>query len=206
MSTDLIIMVVKLCKHSSFLLETISVDFDVTDQLLIKFSDSLSWKNHIDSLIPKLISACYAIRAIKPFVNQETLLMVYYAYFHSIIRYGVIFWGNSSYAIVFYLQKRMIRIITGIGNRTSGKHSFIALKILTLSFLYIYSLLCFVVDNMDQYYFVSDIHNRKTREVLNLIFTTHPPNPLVIMSKRLILYGHQTTLSTIKFETIIQRC
>jgi hypothetical protein len=84
--------------------------------------------------------------------------MVYYAYFHSIIRYGIIFWGNSSYTInVFYFQKRMIRIITGIRNRTLCKRSFIALKILTPSSLYIYSLSCFVVDNMDQYYFVSGI-------------------------------------------------
>jgi hypothetical protein len=72
--------------------------------------------------------------------------MVSYAYFHSVIRYGIIFLGNSSYAIkVFYLQKRMIRIIAGIGNRTWCKQSFIALKILTLSSLYIYSLLCIVV-------------------------------------------------------------
>jgi hypothetical protein len=97
----------------------------------------------------------------------------------------------------------MIRIITGIGNRTSCKQSFIALKILTLSSLYIYSLLCFVVDNMDQYYFVSGIHNRNTRQELN-------PNlyqPQTHLSKRLILYGHQTIqLSTITFEKIIQRC
>jgi hypothetical protein len=103
--------------------------------------------------------------------------MVYYAYFYSIIRYGIIFWGNFSYAInVFYFQKRMIRIITGIGKRTSCKQSFIALKILTLSSLYIYSLVCFVVDNMDQYYFVSDIHKRNTRQVLNLNLYQPPTN------------------------------
>jgi hypothetical protein len=110
-------------------------------------------------------------------------LMVYYAYFHSIIHYGIICWANSSYAInVFYLQKRMIRIIAGIGNRTSFKQSFIVLKILTLSSLYIYSLLCFVVDNMDQYYFVSDIHNRNTRQVLNLNLY-QPPTHLSLYQK-----------------------
>jgi hypothetical protein len=51
----------------------------------VNIATTLSWKNHTDPLIPKLSSACYAIRAIKPFVNQETLLIVYYAYFHSII-------------------------------------------------------------------------------------------------------------------------
>jgi hypothetical protein len=94
--------------------------------------------------------------------------MVYYAYFHFIIRYGVIFWGNSSYTInVFYLQKRII-IITGTGNRTSCKQSFIASKILTLWSLYIIHSLFFVIDTIDQYYFVSDIHNRNTRQVLKL--------------------------------------
>jgi hypothetical protein len=135
----------------------------------INIANTISWKNHIGPLIPKLSSAYYAIRAIEPFINQKTLLMVYYAYFHSIIRYGIIFWGNSSYAInVFYLQKGMIRIITGNGNRTSCKLTFTALKILTLLSLYIYSLLCFVVDSMDQYYFVPVIQNRNTRQVLNL--------------------------------------
>jgi hypothetical protein len=63
--------------------------------LSINIANTLSWKNHIDSLIPKLSSACYAIRAIKPFVNQKTLLMVYYAYFYSVIHYGLIFWGRG---------------------------------------------------------------------------------------------------------------
>jgi hypothetical protein len=102
----------------------------------VNIVNNLSWKTHIDLLLPKLSSACYAIRAIKPFVNQETLLMVYYAYFYSIIRYGVIFWGNSSYAInVFHLQKRVVRIITGINNRNSCRQIFITLKILPLLFL-----------------------------------------------------------------------
>jgi hypothetical protein len=68
----------------------------------VNIANTLSWKNHIDSLIPKPSSACYAITAI----NQETLLMVYYAYFHFIIRYGIIFWGNSSYAINVFIYKR----------------------------------------------------------------------------------------------------
>jgi hypothetical protein len=89
--------------------------------------------------------------------------MVYYAYFYSIVCYGVIFWGNSSYANnVFRLQKRAVRIITGIGDRNSCRQMFVTLKILPFSSIYIYSFLCFV----DQYYFVSDMHNRDTRQDL----------------------------------------
>jgi hypothetical protein len=79
-------------------------NIEISNSAHIKFLgvnivNTLSWKTNFDSLLPKLSSACYAIRALKPYVNQETLLMVYYSYFHSIIHYGVIFWGNSSYAI-----------------------------------------------------------------------------------------------------------
>jgi hypothetical protein len=62
----------------------------------VNIVETLSWKTHIDSLLPKLSSVSYAIRALEPFVNQETLLMVYYAYFHSIVYYGVIFLGKKS--------------------------------------------------------------------------------------------------------------
>jgi hypothetical protein len=92
---------------------------------------TLSWKSHIDQLLPKLSSACYAIRAIKPYVNQETLLMVYHAYFHSIMNYGIIFWGNSSHNInIFRLQKKVIRIITNTRNRNSRRQLFKTLKLL----------------------------------------------------------------------------
>jgi hypothetical protein len=84
----------------------------------INIVNTLSWKNHIDQLLPKLSCACYAVRAIKPYVNQETLLMVYYAYSHSIMNYSIIFWGNSSYNInIFHLQKKVIGIMTNTRNR-----------------------------------------------------------------------------------------
>lgn len=49
--------------------------------------------------------------------SQGVLLMVYYAYFHSIVSYGIILWGNSSYSInILRLKKKVIVIITGISN------------------------------------------------------------------------------------------
>ena len=38
------------------------------------------------------------LRSVKPFISQETLNMVYYVYFHSIMNYGLIFWGNSPHS------------------------------------------------------------------------------------------------------------
>ena len=53
--------------------------------------DSLSWKAHIDQIMSKLNIACFVIRTIQGMMFQETLRMVYFAYVHSFISYGIIF-------------------------------------------------------------------------------------------------------------------
>ena len=55
----------------------------------------LSWRTHIDQLIIKLTTACYVIRSLKPYMSHKTLLSIYHSLFHSVMSYGIIFWGNS---------------------------------------------------------------------------------------------------------------
>jgi hypothetical protein len=102
------------------------------------------------------------------------------------------FWGNSSYAInIFRLQKRVIRIMTGTRNRSSCRQLFITLRILPLQSIYIYSLLCFVVSNMDEYQFISEVHNRNTRQGVN--FNLYQP------SAHLSIYQKGTHYMGIKY-------
>jgi hypothetical protein len=56
----------------------------------LTLNNTFSWKTHIDIVVPKLSSVCFAIRIIKPFLSQESLKMVYYSYFHHIMTYGLI--------------------------------------------------------------------------------------------------------------------
>jgi hypothetical protein len=73
--------------------------------------NTLTWKHHIGELTSRLNKVYYAIRSIKPFMSLGVLSSTYFSYIHSIISYGIIFWGNSSYSEeVFKIQKR-IRII-----------------------------------------------------------------------------------------------
>ena len=51
--------------------------------------------------MPKLSKACYAIRAVKSFMSQETLRMIYLFYVHSIMTYGIILWDSSSDSNIF---------------------------------------------------------------------------------------------------------
>jgi hypothetical protein len=134
----------------------------------LTLNNTFSWKNHIDAIVPRLSSAYFAVRAIKPFLSQESLKMLYFSFFHSIMSHGLVFWGNSCHSnTVFKLQKRIIRIMVGIGARESCREYFRKLKILTLHSQYIYSLLLFVINNRPHFKINSDIHNINTRNKLD---------------------------------------
>ena len=47
----------------------------------ITVDNTLSWKEHIDAIIPKLNKACFIIRRLKLYLSNYTLKMVYYAFF-----------------------------------------------------------------------------------------------------------------------------
>jgi hypothetical protein len=114
----------------------------------ITVDNTLAWKQHLDAITPKLNKACYIIRRSKLYLSNDALKMVYYAFFHSVMSYGLIFWENSTKNnCVFKLQKRAIRIIMGARNNDSCREFFKIVKILPLSAQYIYSLLKFVVKN-----------------------------------------------------------
>jgi hypothetical protein len=81
---------------------------------------TLSWKDHIYQLVTKLSSGGYAIRTLSLVMSQMSLRMIYFAYVHSIMSYGIIFWGNSTHSnCIFKIQKRMVRIIMKARNKDS---------------------------------------------------------------------------------------
>ena len=125
---------------------------------------SVSWKTHIEQMMCKLNRACYAIRYVKHFMSQDILRTIYFSYFHSILSYGIIFWGNSSHSSnIFKIQKKAIRIIMNASIKDSCHQLFKILKILPLKSQYIFSLLLFVAKNRDLYESNSEIHNVNTR-------------------------------------------
>jgi hypothetical protein len=69
--------------------------------------NTLSWKAHIGYILPKLSTACYAIRFLKSFISPKNLRMIYFSYVHLIIMYGIIFGGNSPHSkTVFKFKKK----------------------------------------------------------------------------------------------------
>jgi hypothetical protein len=52
----------------------------------------LNWKNHIELIIPKLCGAFYAVQSMAHIGDITRLKTISFAYFHSIMKYGIIFW------------------------------------------------------------------------------------------------------------------
>ena len=77
-----------------------------TKFLGLTIDSTLSWKDHVVELTSKLNKACFAIRTIKTFMSFNVLRTIYFSYFHTLLSYGIIFWGNSRIsANVFKIKK-----------------------------------------------------------------------------------------------------
>jgi hypothetical protein len=91
-------------------------------------------------------------------------ILIYTIYFHPILSYGIIFWGNSAYRFyISKIQKRIFGVNIKARNRDSCLQLFKKLKILPLKSQYIFSLLLLVAKNRDLKASNSEIHNINTR-------------------------------------------
>jgi hypothetical protein len=94
------------------------------------------WKNKIEQIIPKLSGLSYAVRSMVCISN--TLNLIYYVYFSSVITYGIFFVGNSSNSWkIFTVHKEIVRIMAGEALRTSWSSLIKQLEIVIVPCLYI---------------------------------------------------------------------
>jgi hypothetical protein len=154
--------------RGKYIEETINTKF-----LGLQIDNHLTWKNRIDQMVPKLSGACYAVRSIYHISNINTLKSIYFAYFHSVIKYRIIFWDNSSNSKkIFTLQKKIIRIMVSSQPRTPRRSLFKKLEILPIPCQYIFSLMNFILNNQVHFQTNSSIHSIDTKNKHHL----HRPN------------------------------
>jgi hypothetical protein len=76
----------------------------------------LDWNAHIVSLSSKLNKVCYMIRSLRGTTSPLVIRSIYFAHIYSHLKYGLIFWGGDPKSkTIFKLQKRVTRIISGVG-------------------------------------------------------------------------------------------
>ena len=78
----------------------------------IIIESSLTWKEHIDYINSKLNSLGCMVRSLRPVLELKILKQIYFSYVHSVLNYGIMFWGNSPHSgSICITQKRTVTII-----------------------------------------------------------------------------------------------
>ena len=156
--------------------------------LVLTIDTSLTWKHHIGELTSRVNKVCYVIRSLKLFMSLDVLRSTYFLYVYSIISFGIIFWGNSSYSEdIFKIQKRIIRIIMNSSKNASCWQLF-KLDILPIQSQYYILNTLFVTKYKDQFLFNSQVHKINRRQTSNLY----------LLSANLAIYQNGVYYSGIK--------
>lgn len=137
-------------------------------------NNNLEWGSHVDCLSKKLSQICFAIYTLRSSVNIDILRISYFAYFNSLLSYGITFWGKSNHCSrIFQIQKKVIRIMLNLPSNTSCRSYFKMLNILTVPCIYIYEILICVHKQLQKFTRNEQIHNHYTRRRSNLHLSGH---------------------------------
>jgi len=121
--------------------------------------------NIVAYLLTKLRSACFLMRRLYYILYTDSLKIVYFTHFLSIVKYGIIFWGNQrDVNKLFILQKRVLRIMIGLDYRSLCMAWFKQLEILTVPCLYILSMAMFVICNSSHFKTNFSVYSKLTRQ------------------------------------------
>jgi hypothetical protein len=97
-------------------------------------------------------------------INTDAVKSLYFAHFHSTVKYGIIFWGHSfNSKKILTLQKTTARSMAGFKPKNSCTSLLKRLEIVTLSCEYTFSLLLFTVNNQEYFQTNSTVHSVNTR-------------------------------------------
>lgn len=111
-------------------------------------------------------------RQFRNIVSENILKTAYFALLHSNINFTVLAWGHSTHITeAFTVQRRCIRVMSGLSCRADCRNEFIRLKILTLPCQYILISRVYIKKNESAYETYS--HGYGTRHRNNILPEFH---------------------------------
>ena len=120
----------------------------------------MRWENHIESVVKKTKYLIYIFAKLAKTMQTKTLMTIYYAFFHSVISYGIIAWGgaySSTLRVLQNIQYKILKIIS--------KNSFIIQKYpLNLDKQFIFESLYFHYKTLKEKYLES-ISNTRNKSI-----------------------------------------
>lgn len=152
--------------------ETIAInDNNVTLAKNTKFlgvliDENITWSSQIELVVGKLNKACYTIRFLSNYVNEQVLKTIYYSNFYSVMRFNILNWGSSTELTkVFLLQKRTVRILKKMKFNQSCRGVFRSNNLLTAPAIYIYESIMHLFKNKNDYEIFKPSHQYPTRSM-----------------------------------------
>lgn len=169
-----------------------------TKFLGVIIDNKLSWKDHIAYIHTKISKNIGIIIKAGRYFNKDTVLNLYYTFIFPYLYYCNIVWGNTfktHLQKLVTIQKKVIRIISKVPNRTHTADLFVNLNVLSLSHIYDYSVAIFMYKYtkgllpklFDEMFFRnSQFHRYNTRQEMNI-----PSYKLTIQKQSIKYYGPQ---------------
>jgi hypothetical protein len=120
-------------------------DISIREKHGCYINENMKWNNCIKYLSSKLNTSSYMINFLKNIMSPHVLRTKYFTSFHVHLRYGLTLWSGDLERIkIFWLQKKVIRIIGKVDRHVSCRNLFKHLNILPLPYLYIIEVVCSV--------------------------------------------------------------
>ena len=136
-----------------------------------------------------------AVRWLFHILNVYSLWMVCFAYFHSVLKYRIILGGNSACTVRYLCcKKRIVKIKTAIGCRSTCRRLFKKLDTLPIPCQYLFSLMMLVVNLEDLRTYFS-VHGADTR---NKAWLQRPVANLSCFQKGVFLCWYKDTYQYFK--------
>ncbi|XP_049797500.1 uncharacterized protein LOC126214900 [Schistocerca nitens] len=136
----------------------------------IVLDNSLTWNSHVDHIVVRLSRVIYLLKRLMCCVTFEYVRTAYFAFFQSVLRYGLILWGNSrKINEIMVIQKKAIRVMAKVDNRTHCKPLFIKYRILTVINLYILDSVNYILAELPNLSVTNERHGYYTRTCTSLL-------------------------------------
>lgn len=132
----------KILLNRSVIEKTSSVRF-----LGLVVNEHLSWKPHMDFLLQKLRISFSVVKKVSPFLNSQTLKMLYHSMIQSHIFYCITTWCNGNKTALLRLQRmanKFIRMVYNLECRASVKEIMKSNELLTIEQLAHLETACFM--------------------------------------------------------------
>ena len=89
----------------------------------VLFDDNLSWKERIKYLENKIAKNIGLMYRAKPFLDQESLLALYYSYIHSYLNYANLASGSKYLTNLKKLRSQQKHAIRTVHSKTKSEHT-----------------------------------------------------------------------------------